>query len=99
MPKVKNRRTPNSPPISTEFVGFVAQELETVFPDMVSQREGYIDGEAVTDLRDVDVSSLIYALVNSVKQLKAEIEALKRGAPSFVRSRYRPASSPIRRSR
>jgi hypothetical protein len=61
-----------------EFVGFVAQELEQIMPNMVSQHEGYIDGEAVSDLRSVDISSLVYALVNSVRQLKAEIEALKR---------------------
>lgn len=60
------------------FVGFVAQELEQILPGMVSQREGFIDGEKATDIRDVDVSSLLYALVNCVKQLKAEIEALKR---------------------
>jgi Chaperone of endosialidase len=59
------------------FVGFVAQELEQVFPAMVTARPGFIDGEAVTDLRDVDTSSLIFALVNAVKDLKAEIDALK----------------------
>jgi hypothetical protein len=61
-----------------EFVGLVAQELETIFPDMVSQHEGYIDGEKAADIRDVDTSALLFALVNSVKQLKAEIEALKK---------------------
>ena len=60
-----------------QFVGFVAQELETVFPDMVSKNAGFIDGQAVSDLRGVDTSELIFALVNSVKALKAEIEALK----------------------
>ena len=60
-----------------QFVGFVAQELERVMPDMVSKRAGYIDGKKVTDLRDVDVSALIFALVNSVKDLKAEIDELK----------------------
>lgn len=63
----------------TEFVGFVAQELEQIIPGMVSQHEGFIDGEAVSDIRDVDVSSLVFALVNAVKQLKAEIETLKAG--------------------
>jgi hypothetical protein len=61
----------------TPFVGFIAQELEQIFPGMVRQREGFIDGEKVTDLRDVDVSSLIYALVNAVKTLKAEIDTLR----------------------
>ena len=60
-----------------EFVGFVAQELEQIMPGMVSQHEGFIDGEKATDIRDVDVSSLVFALVNCVRQLKAEIEALK----------------------
>ncbi len=59
------------------FVGFVAQELEQVFPGMVSERAGFIDGQAVTDLKDVDISALVYALVNSVKTLVARIEALE----------------------
>jgi hypothetical protein len=61
-----------------EFVGFVAQELETIFPSMVSKHAGFIDEKEVTDLRSVDTTELVYALVNCVKQLKAEIEALKR---------------------
>jgi hypothetical protein len=61
-----------------EFVGLVAQELEQVFPSMVSRHEGVIDGRRVSDLRSIDTTELIYALVNSVRQLKAEIEALKR---------------------
>ena len=59
------------------FVGFVAQELEQVMPDMVSKRAGYVDGKKVSDLRDVDVSALVFALVNAVKDLKAEIDELK----------------------
>ena len=61
------------------FVGFVAQELEQIMPDMVSKRTGYVDGKRVADLRDVDVSSLVFALVNAVKDLKAEIDELKAG--------------------
>jgi hypothetical protein len=61
-----------------EFVGFIAQDLEKVFPGMVSQAPGFIDGEAVADLRSVDISNLIYALVNAVKTLASEVEALKR---------------------
>ena len=60
-----------------EHVGLVAQELEEIFPTMVSKQEGVIDGVTVSDLRAVDASELIYALVNCVKQLKAEIEELK----------------------
>jgi Chaperone of endosialidase len=59
------------------FRGLVAQEVETVFPEMVTKREGYIDGQPVTDLRDLDTGPLIFALVNAVKELKARVEALE----------------------
>jgi hypothetical protein len=63
----------------TLLVGFVAQELEGIFPDMVGRREAYIDGSPVTDLRTVDTSNLIYALVNAVKTLSARVAALEAG--------------------
>lgn len=64
-----------------QFVGFVAQELEQIIPEMVSQREAYIDGQKVQDLRNVDTSALVYALVNAVQALKLEIETLKAARP------------------
>ena len=60
-----------------EFIGFVAQELEQVFPAMVSSVAGYIDGEPVEDMRQVNVGELVYALVNAVKTLAARIEQLE----------------------
>ena len=60
-----------------QFVGFIAQEVEALCPGMVTQHEGYIDGEAVTDLRKVDVSNLIFALLNAVKTLAARVAALE----------------------
>jgi hypothetical protein len=63
-----------------EFVGVIAQEAEVAFPRMVTQKDGFIDGAAVTDLRDIDTTPLIYALVNAVKELTARLEALE-GAP------------------
>jgi hypothetical protein len=73
---------PNSPHYGAatsgkRFHGLIAQEVETVFPEMVTQREGYIDGQAVTDLRDIDTTPLLYALINAVKELKARIEVLE----------------------
>jgi hypothetical protein len=60
-----------------ELVGLVAQEVEEVMPGMVTQGEGVIDGQPVTDMRTLDTTELLFALVNCVKELKAEIEALK----------------------
>lgn len=59
-----------------EFVGLMAQEVEAIIPDMVTKRAAYIDGEPVTDLRDLDPGPLVFALINAVKELKAQNEAL-----------------------
>ena len=63
----------------TEYIGLIAQEIETIIPTMVNQRAAFIDGQPVTDLRDVDSTELIYALVNAVKSLSASLaEAMAR---------------------
>jgi hypothetical protein len=61
----------------TPFVGLVGQEVEPIFPGMVTKRAAFIDGVAVNDLRDLDTSSLIFALVNAVKTLAARLAALE----------------------
>jgi hypothetical protein len=61
----------------TEVVGFIAQEVETVMPGMVTQGPGWIDGVEVQDFRTLDTSNLILALVNAVKELSARVEALE----------------------
>ena len=64
-----------------EYVGLVAQDVESIFPTMVQQEAGYIDGAPVADIRTLDTNELIYALINSVKTLTARIEALEGAAP------------------
>ena len=76
---------PNSPHYKvaqdqTRFVGLIAQEVEAVFPEMVGQQSGHIDGVAVTDLRTMNTGPLIFALVNAVKELKARVEQLEAAA-------------------
>lgn len=60
-----------------EFVGLVAQDVEGVMPEMVSRMAGVIDGRRVDDMRSLDTGPLIFALINAVKELKAEIDQLK----------------------
>jgi len=71
--------SPNYVPASTgqEFIGLIAQACEAAFPEMVIQRAGMIDGQPVTDLRSMDTGPLIFALVNSCKELAARVEALE----------------------
>jgi hypothetical protein len=60
-----------------EFIGLIAQECETVFPEMVAQHSATIDGIAVTDMRILDTAPLIFALINAIKELNARIAALE----------------------
>ena len=53
------------------YGGVIAQEVETVLPEAVNESE---DGT-----KTVDYNALIALLVESVKELKSEIETLKRG--------------------
>jgi hypothetical protein len=61
----------------TEFIGLIAQEAETVMPEMVTQTYGIIDGVPVDDLRVLDTTALTFALVNAVKELSGQVEALR----------------------
>jgi hypothetical protein len=60
-----------------KFAGLIAQEVEAVFPEMVTLTNAYIDGVPVDDMRVLDTTPLIFALVNAVKELKARIETLE----------------------
>ena len=60
---------PRGLPTDEEYVGFVAQEVRDVFPKAVSEgKDGYLD----FNMHPVNV-----AVVNAIKELKAENEALK----------------------
>jgi endosialidase-like protein len=67
----------NAAETSHQFVGLVAQDIEWIFPEMVTKSPGFIHGEPVDDLRSVDATPLVFALVNAVKTLAARIETLE----------------------
>lgn len=64
--------------LGREYIGLVAQHAEASMPEMVTRTSGKIDGQQVDDLRNLDSSPLIFALVNAVKELSARLEALER---------------------
>ena len=58
-------------------IGVIAQEVETVFPEIVREHEmTMLDGETY---KTVDYEKLCGVLIEAVKELKAEVEELKRG--------------------
>jgi hypothetical protein len=61
----------------TEYIGLIAQETEVAMPEMVKAVNGWIDGDEVSDLRELDTTALAYCLVNAIKELAAMNEALE----------------------
>jgi hypothetical protein len=60
---------------STKHIGFIAQEFEEVFPNMVDvSTERGTDGETY---KSIKTSVLIPMLVKSIQELKAELDTLK----------------------
>lgn len=56
-------------PSDEDYVGFIAQEVQPYFPEAVSEdNDGYLS---------FDMHPILVAMVNSVKELKAENDALK----------------------
>jgi len=74
---IDNTIRPHEKVLGREFVGLIAQEVESVMPEMVGRRSGTIDGMPVNDLRTMDMTPLLFALLNSVKELTARVEALE----------------------
>lgn len=56
-----------------EYIGVIAQEIETVVPYAVSVTKS----KHFDDMREYDSSSLIYILINAVKELSAKVKALE----------------------
>jgi hypothetical protein len=63
-----------------EFVGLIAQQAEVPMPEMVTVEAGYINGDPVDDLRVLDTTALVFALVNACKELAARVAALEQAA-------------------
>jgi hypothetical protein len=60
---------PRALPTNEENIGFVAQEVQDVFPEAISEgKDGYLD----FNMHPVNV-----AVVNAIKELKAENDGLK----------------------
>jgi endosialidase-like protein len=70
----------DSHPTDRDFVGLVAQEVEDFWPELVKHTKGRIDDRPVDDLRTLDTSELIYALVNTCQQLHRRLRVLERNA-------------------
>jgi len=76
-----------------EHVGVLAQELEKVFPSMVSSRRTKLHPSDAneTDIKQVDANDFTFMLINSVKELSTQndllrkrVKALEEKQPSYA---------------
>jgi hypothetical protein len=67
------------PDTTKQYIGLVAQDCEGYMPELVTQTSAYIDGVRVDDVRQLDATGIIYALVNAVAELNTKIAALGDG--------------------
>ena len=60
---------PRNLPSNHEYIGFIAQEVQEIFPEAVSEgKDGYLD---------FNMHAVNVAMVNAIKELKAENDILK----------------------
>jgi hypothetical protein len=62
-----------------KYTGIIAQEIKEVFPETVNTYKAKLNekDEEKTELYDFNSSDLTFALINAIKELKAEIDLLK----------------------
>jgi cytoskeletal protein CcmA (bactofilin family) len=60
-----------------ERAGFVAQEVETSWPELVSRTEGQIDDVWTKDIRVLDTNAISYAMINALREIDARLRVFE----------------------
>ena len=63
--------------LDKSYVGILAQEIETILPGTIDILDDSKGETGLSDLRLFDASELTFTLINAVKELKTESDALK----------------------
>ena len=63
--------------VSREQYGVIAQDLETIFPEMVKEKALFANQGDKTVYKTVDYMQLVPVLIEAVKELKQEVDQLK----------------------
>jgi hypothetical protein len=59
--------------LDTECIGFIAQELELIFPEFVSK---WRMSDEIPDARNVDYSKVVAVLAEAIKEQQSQITKL-----------------------
>ena len=60
------------------YVGVIAQDIEKILPTTVTQYDDSEGSSGLSDRRQFDSSELLWTVINSIKELKAENDNLKK---------------------
>lgn len=66
-----------APLIEGEHVGLIAQAVQAVLPELVTQGMGTINGQPVEDMRSISNNALFYAIINALKEVSARLTTLE----------------------
>jgi hypothetical protein len=99
--EVPYKNSPNYQPAvaGREFVGLIAQDTEQALPELVRKISGYIDGALIGDLRVMDTTPLIFALLNAVKELDARVQGLESGTAPEATEATAPETKKAKKKR
>jgi hypothetical protein len=70
--------TAGRPGFEGQFTGFIAQEVEPLFPDMVETVHEIIGEREVDDFRVLNIGGLTPHLVSALKELRRELQEQKK---------------------
>jgi hypothetical protein len=68
---------PSGDPEDVTRFGFIADEVLAVASQYVSIDPGHLNGEKIEDMKSLKLTLMIPMLVNAIKELSAEVTALK----------------------
>ena len=76
-----NKRKPDGSSLNTKKgkkrIGFIADELEEVFPGLVQERKKSYHGTEFSDFKSIRMGTLVPILVKAVQELSAKVTALE----------------------
>jgi len=83
------RRIPLTKDNTEREIGFIAQDLKKVFPELVSEtQEIFDDGEVLEDYHSVDYNRMTVYLVEAIKEQNELIKALREELDELKRTRH-----------
>jgi hypothetical protein len=60
-----------------DYVGVIAQDIQHILPNTITQFDDSNGASGLSDKRQFESSEILWALVNAIKELQAQNEALK----------------------